>query len=64
MAKGNPVGWFEIIGKDAAKSQKFYSDLFGWKLDANNPMNYGMLNADSDYPIDGGVAGAWTASRW
>lgn len=58
MAKGNPVGWFEIVGTDAAKSQKFYSDLFGWQLDANNPMNYGMMQAGGDYPIGGGIAGA------
>ena len=43
MAKGNPVTWFEIAGKDGAKTQKFYSDLFGWKVDASNPMNYGMV---------------------
>ncbi len=28
----NPVTWFEIIGKDAIKLQKFYGDVFGWKL--------------------------------
>lgn len=28
----NPVTWFEIIGKDSAGLQKFYRDVFGWKL--------------------------------
>jgi predicted enzyme related to lactoylglutathione lyase len=55
MAKGNPVGWFEILGKDAAKTQKFYADLFGWNVDASNPMNYGMVQGDG-YPIGGGLA--------
>ncbi len=57
MAKGNPVGWFEILGKDAAKAQKFYRDLFGWPVDANNPMNYGMVQGD-DHPVGGGIGGS------
>jgi uncharacterized protein len=33
---------FEIVGKDGPALQKFYSDLFGWRLDTNNPGGYGM----------------------
>ena len=55
MASKNPVGWFEILGKDAAKTQQFYRDLFGWPIDANNPMNYGMLQGDQ-FPVGGGIA--------
>jgi predicted enzyme related to lactoylglutathione lyase len=54
MASKNPVGWFEIMGKDAAKTQKFYADLFGWPVDANNPMNYGMVMGDG-YAVGGGL---------
>jgi hypothetical protein len=50
----NPVTWFEIIGKDGGKLQKFYGDLFGWKIDANNPMNYGMVD-NGGQGINGGV---------
>jgi predicted enzyme related to lactoylglutathione lyase len=57
MARGNRVGHFEILGKDAAKAQKFYSDLFGWKIDANNPMNYGVVEAP-----EGGIGGGITNS--
>jgi predicted enzyme related to lactoylglutathione lyase len=28
----NPIMHFEIIGKDALKLQKFYADVFHWKL--------------------------------
>ena len=28
----NPVTWFEIIGPDAKAIQKFYRDVFGWKM--------------------------------
>ena len=58
MAKGNPVTWFEILGKDGAKTQKFYSDLFGWAVDANNPMSYGMIQG-----ADGGIGGGLAASQ-
>jgi predicted enzyme related to lactoylglutathione lyase len=50
----HPVTWFEIIGKDGGKLQKFYGDLFGWKIDANNPMNYGMVDNEGK-GIGGGV---------
>ena len=32
----------EVTGKDGAKLQKFYSDVFGWQFDTNNPGGYGM----------------------
>ena len=59
---GAPVVHFEIAGKDAAKLQQYYSDLFEWNIDANNPMNYGMVaregNVNSDgVGIGGGIGG-------
>jgi predicted enzyme related to lactoylglutathione lyase len=40
-----PVVHFEVIGKDAKKLQNFYSKLFDWQINADNPMNYGLVNA-------------------
>ena len=54
---GNSVVHFEIIGKDGKKLQDFYSQLFGWKIDANNPMNYGMVDG-GDAGVGGGIASA------
>lgn len=34
---GKPVVHFEVIGKDGGKLQSYYSELFGWEIDANNP---------------------------
>jgi len=51
----NPVNHFEILGKDGEALQKFYTDLFGWSIDANNPMKYGVV-AKADNGIGGGVA--------
>jgi predicted enzyme related to lactoylglutathione lyase len=41
---GNKVIHFEVVGKDQAALQKFYSDLFGWNLNTNNPGGYGMTD--------------------
>src|SRR3954453_16759264 len=48
---GNPVVHFEIMGGDGERLKSFYADLFGWKIDSNNPMNYGMVETGGD---DGG----------
>jgi predicted enzyme related to lactoylglutathione lyase len=37
---------FEVVGRDGAALQRFYSDLFEWKLDTNNPGGYGMSSPD------------------
>ena len=60
---GQPVVHFEILGKDGAKLQSYYSELFGWEINADNPMNYGIVmregNTDPDgVGIGGGVGGA------
>jgi uncharacterized protein len=49
---GAPVIHFEILGKDGKKLQDFYSKLFDWKIDSNNPMNYGLVQKE-----DGGIGG-------
>jgi uncharacterized protein len=53
---GNPVTWFEVMGKDGAALQKFYSDAFDWKLE-DPGMGYGMLN-QPEKGIGGGVGQA------
>ena len=52
----NPITHFEIIGKDGKKLQDFYRNLFGWKIDANNPMEYGMVEAQEGHGTGGGIA--------
>ena len=37
---------FEITGRDGAALQRFYGDLFGWKLNTDNPDGYGMTSED------------------
>jgi predicted enzyme related to lactoylglutathione lyase len=55
---GQPVVHFEITGKDAPKLQGYYSELFGWKIDANNPMSYGIVAREDNLNPDGiGIGG-------
>ena len=64
-----PVVHFEIIGKDGLKLQKFYAELFGWKIQNMAEMgNYGMTETGTTGDkvgkgsIDGGVGGAQPGS--
>ena len=55
---GQPVVHFEVMGKDAEKLRGFYGDLFGWEIDADNAMNYGMVSRDDNVTDDGiGIGG-------
>ena len=51
----NPVIHFEIQSNQAEKLQEFYAKLFDWHVDANNPMNYGMVDTRSQEGINRGI---------
>lgn len=50
-----PVVHFEVAGKDAGKLQTFYSQLFDWRVSADNPMGYGIVEK-AEGGIGGGIA--------
>jgi uncharacterized protein len=55
---GRPVVHFEVIGKDAGKLQGYYGELFGWEMDANNPMSYGIVQREQNTNDEGiGIGG-------
>jgi uncharacterized protein len=60
----NAVVHLEVVGRDAEKLIGFYSGLFGWQLDANNPQNYGVGQINDSVFLgvgpapDGGQGGA------
>lgn len=55
---GQPVVHFEILGKDVKKLQDFYTGLFGWQIDADNPINFGVVDTKGEGGIGGGVGSA------
>ncbi len=60
--KANPVGWFEIYVDDLARAQKFYENVFGYKLERlANPVTIGNEVEMCVFPNDmtiHGTAGA------
>jgi uncharacterized protein len=57
----NPVVHFEIIGKDGDKTKQFFTDLFGWGINSDNPMNYGLTDPGEN-GIGRGIAGGLGAA--
>jgi predicted enzyme related to lactoylglutathione lyase len=61
---GQPVVHFEIIGTDGEALKAYYSEMFGWEIDSNNPMKYGTVAREDNLSaqgvgIGGGVAGGY-----
>ena len=56
---GQPIVHFEIIGSDAVRLQRFYSDLFEWTVAQPSGPElgfYGMVGADSSgFPVGIGL---------
>jgi predicted enzyme related to lactoylglutathione lyase len=50
-----PVVHWEVQARDPQKQQEFFATLFGWIVDANNPMNYGMVASGGKDSIGGGI---------
>ena len=53
---GAAVVHFEINSKDAKRAQEFYTNLFDWRVNANNPMNYGVVDTGLKMGINGGIS--------
>ena len=55
---GQPVVHFEVVGRDGAALQSFYAQAFGWNIDANNPMGYGIVPREGNLSPEGiGIGG-------
>ena len=40
---GPAVDWFEVLGSDAARTQAFYRELFGWRIPGHAAPGYGLV---------------------
>jgi uncharacterized protein len=55
---GQPVVHFEVIGQDGEKLRGYYSELFGWDINADNEMRYGVVQRDGNTNSEGvGIGG-------
>lgn len=61
---GAAVVHFEIMGGKGVELEKFYSELFNWKINSNNPLKYGVVDTDSgSVGINGGVGGSHDGNK-
>ena len=60
---GAPVTWFEVMGSDAARTQRFYAELFGWTVDSSAFPRYATVDTGTSRGIQGGIGGG-EQSRW
>jgi predicted enzyme related to lactoylglutathione lyase len=49
---GNPVTWFEVVGKDVEAMGRFYGEVFDWNLE-DTPMNYKLVNTGGERAAGG-----------
>jgi len=52
---GRPVVQWQILAREPAKAEQFYTSLFDWTVNANNPLQYRRLQTGSPRGIDGGI---------
>ena len=60
---GPSVVHWEVQARDPSAQMRFFGDLFGWSVDANNPQNYGMVNPAGPGSIGGGIGITTDAPR-
>ena len=46
---------FEIPADDVERAKKFYTDLFGWKIEKTSEMDYWMIATSGEKAVDGGM---------
>lgn len=52
---GNPVTRFQIVSKAPDETAAFYTQLFDWKVRADNALGYRQIDTDSHQGIEGGI---------
>lgn len=60
---GAMLDWFEVMGSDAARTQKFYAELFDWTLDDGGFPDYAVVDTGTERGVLGGLGGG-VESRW
>lgn len=52
---GRPVTQFQILAKDPDRAARFYTALFDWTVNADNPLGYRQLDTGAARGIQGGI---------
>ena len=52
-----PVVHFEIMARDMDKLSRYYSELFGWEINTDNPVRYKTVDRAANVGVgDAGLA--------
>ncbi len=62
--QGEAVDWFEVLGSDAERTQRFYAELFGWTLNSDGLPGYRLVNTGAGRGIQGGLGAGDGTQRW
>ena len=63
MTTNHPVVWFEVLGRDGDRLQKYYAELFGWTITVGGgPGKYGEVKP-AGKGIGGGIAAQYPGTR-
>jgi hypothetical protein len=52
---GSPVMQFQMISKNPEETARFYCELFGWTVDADNALGYREIRTGAAEGIQGGI---------
>jgi predicted enzyme related to lactoylglutathione lyase len=52
---GRPVTSFQILAQRPDETARFYTQLFDWTVNADNPLGYRMIDTGSKNGIQGGI---------
>jgi predicted enzyme related to lactoylglutathione lyase len=62
---GVAVDWFEVLGADVERTQRFYCDLFGWAPTRSGVAAFRPVDTQSgEDAIGGGLGGVGDAPTW
>jgi predicted enzyme related to lactoylglutathione lyase len=54
-AMTNGIGWFQIGTDDPATAERFYGELFGWRVDGDADTPYRTVTTPAEGSIRGGL---------
>jgi predicted enzyme related to lactoylglutathione lyase len=62
---GVAVDWFEVLGSDAERTQRFYCELFGWTVGESGFPGYRLVDTHAgEGAIGGGLGGGGAGGTW
>ena len=62
--EGAAVDWFEVLGSDAERTQRFYTELFGWTLNSDGFPGYRLVDTGAGHGIQGGLGAGDGTQQW